>query len=149
MDLQTRLMEDQKLAMKEGDKVRVSVIRMLRTDLKNAAISKGDDLEESEVLDILSRYARKRAEAAKEYQDGGRDELAEKELAEAEIVKAYLPTALGEEEVRAIVDEVVDGMGGVTGMKHMGAVMKEVMARTAGRAEGGTVSALVKARLSQ
>ncbi len=149
MDLETRLMDDLKSSMKEGDKVRTSVIRMLRTDLKNAAISKGEDLEESEILDILSRYARKRAEAAKEYKDGGREELAEKELAEAEIVKAYLPAALGEDEVRAIVDEVVAGLGGVSGMKHMGAVMKEVMARTAGRAEGGTVSALVKARLSQ
>ncbi|MBC8365855.1 GatB/YqeY domain-containing protein [bacterium] len=149
MDLQTRLMDDQKRAMKDGDKVRISVIRMLRTDLKNATISKGEDLDESEILDILSRYARKRAEAAKEFEEGGRREMAEKELAEAEIVKTYLPAALDEEEVRVIVDEVVDGLGGVTGMKHMGAVMKEVMAKTAGRAEGGIVSALVKARLSQ
>ena len=64
MDLQARLMDDQKSAMKDGDKVRISVIRMLRTDLKNASISKGEDLDESEILDILSRYARKRAEAA-------------------------------------------------------------------------------------
>lgn len=149
MDLQTRLMDDQKSAMKEGDKVRISVIRMLRTDLKNASISKGEDLDESEILDILSRYARKRSEAAKEFEEGGRSEMAEKELAEAEIVKGYLPAALGEEEVRAIVDEVVEGLGGVTGMKHMGGVMKEVMAKTAGRAEGGMVSSLVKARLSQ
>lgn len=146
MDLETRLMDDQKSAMKSGDKLRTSVIRMLRTDLKNASITKGEVLEESEVLEILSRYARKRVEAAQEYRDGNRDELADKELAEAEIVKTYLPTALGEDELSALVDEVVAEMD-VSGMKHMGAVMKEVLARAAGRAEGGAVSGLVKARL--
>ncbi len=148
MDLETRLMEDQKSAMKSGDKIRTSVIRMLRADLKNAFIAKREKLEEAEVLEIISRYARKRAEAAQEYRDGGRDELADKELAEAEIVKSYLPEALGEAELSAMVDEVVAAMD-VSGMKHMGAVMKEVLSRAAGRAEGGAVSALVKTRLMQ
>jgi len=146
MDLEARLMDDLKSAMKQGDRIRTSVIRMLRADLKNARIDKGEDLAEAEILDILSRYARKRLEAAKEYEEGGRPDLAEKERAESEIVKAYLPEALGEEELSALVDEIVRDMG-VSGMKHMGAVMKEVLGRAAGRAEGAKVSALVKARL--
>jgi len=148
MDLETRLMDDLKSAMKGGDKLRTGVIRMLRTDLQNARISKGKDLEAEEVLEILSRYARKRAEAAEEYRGGGREELAAKELAEAEIVKSYLPTPLNEDELRELVGQVVEELG-AGGMKMMGAVMKEVLSRAAGRAEGSTVSALVKARLSQ
>ena len=146
MDLESRLMEDLKASMKGGDRIRTGVIRMLRTDLKNAAISKGEALEESEVLDILSRYARKRADAAGEYRRGGREDLAEKEEAEGAIVRDYLPEALDEAELAAIVDEVVASLD-VSGMKHMGTVMKEVLARSAGRAEGSAVSALVKERL--
>jgi len=148
MDLQNQLMEDLKASMKAGDKIRTSVIRMLRTDLKNAQIAKGEDLDEGEVLDLLSRYARKRKEAAEEYRKGDREDLAAKEEAEMAVVQGYLPAALGEEELAALVDEVVDSLG-VSGMKHMGAVMKEVLARAAGRAEGGAVSTLVKARLSR
>jgi len=147
MDLQTRLMEDMKTAMKSGDKARTSVIRMLRTDLKNAQIAKGRALDESEALDLLSRYARKRVEAAEEYRAGGREDLVAKELSEAEIVKEYLPAALSEEDLAALVDAVIGELG-AEGLKMMGRVMKEVLARASGRAEGSAVSALVKARLS-
>lgn len=146
MDLQDQLMEDMKASMKAGDKVRTSVIRMLRTDLKNARIAKGDDLDEEETLDLIARYARKRRESANAYRKGEREDLAAKEEAELAVVQTYLPEALGEDQLRAIVDEVVDSME-VSGMKHMGAVMKEVLSRAAGRAGGGAVSALVKARL--
>ena len=146
MDLQDQLMEDMKASMKAGDKVRTSVIRMLRTDLKNARIAKGDELDEEETLDLIARYARKRRESAKAYREGEREGLAAKEEAELAVVQTYLPEALGEDQLRVIVDEVVDSME-VSGMKHMGAVMKEVLSRAAGRAEGGAVSALVKARL--
>ncbi|MDP6419441.1 MAG: GatB/YqeY domain-containing protein [Candidatus Krumholzibacteria bacterium] len=147
MNLDARLMEDLKTAMKKGDRLRTGVIRMLRSDLKYAHIEKGEDLDEAEGLEILARYARKRKEAAEEYRKGDRLDLAEKELAEEAFVKEYLPEALGEEEVRNIVDGVVSELD-VSGMKHMGAVMTLVMLRTAGRAEGSLVSSLVKERLS-
>jgi len=145
--VQERLLEDLKTAMKAGDRQRVSVLRMLRSELKNAEIARGDALGDAEVLDILSRYARKRKESAAEYERGGRQDLVDKEMAEHDIVQGYLPTALSEAELGELVDAVIAEQG-ATGMKQMGPVMKEVLARAAGRAEGGAVSALVKARLS-
>lgn len=145
--MQERLLEDLKTAMKAGDRQRVSVLRMLRSELKNAEIARGDALGDAEVLDILSRYARKRKESAAEYERGGRQDLVDKEMAEHDIVQGYLPAALSEAELGELVDAVIAEQG-ATGMKQMGPVMKEVLARAAGRAEGGAVSALVKARLS-
>lgn len=147
MSLIDQLQEDLKTAMKARDSVRVSVIRMLRAEIKNAEIASGEELEEGEVLDVLSRYARRRKESAEEYRGGGREDLHDSEMAEYEIVQGYLPQALGDEELAAIVDEVIAEQG-ATEMKHMGQVMKEVLARAAGRAEGGAVSSMVKRRLS-
>lgn len=144
--MQERLLEDLKAAMKAGDRQRVSVLRMLRSELKNAEIARGEPLGEPEVLDVLSRYARKRKESAAEYERGNRPDLVAKEMAEHDIVQGYLPAALSEAELAELVDAVIAEQG-ATGMKQMGPVMKEVLARAAGRAEGGAVSALVKARL--
>lgn len=147
MTLLERLDEDLKQALKQGEKARLSVLRMLRSELKNARIAKGEELEEAEVLEVLSRYARKRKESAEEYEKGGREDLVAKELAEHKIVQAYLPQALTEEELAALVDEVITEQG-ADSMKQMGPVMKEVLQRSAGRAEGKVVSALVKAKLA-
>ncbi|MBN2171421.1 MAG: GatB/YqeY domain-containing protein [Candidatus Krumholzibacteriota bacterium] len=144
--MQERLLEDLKTALKAGDRQRVSVLRMLRSELKNAEIARGEALGDAEVLDVLSRYARKRKESAAEYERGARPDLVAKEMAEHDIVQAYLPAALSEAELGELVDAVIGELG-ATGLKQMGPVMKEVLARAAGRAEGGTVSALVKARL--
>jgi uncharacterized protein YqeY len=147
MSLQERLDEDLKSALKAGEKARVSVIRMLRGELTNARIDKGHTLDEQEALDVLARYARKRRDAAAEYAKGGRQDLVDKELAEAAITQSYLPTALSGEALAAIVTAVVGELG-ATGIKDMGRVMKEVLQRAAGRADGAAVSALVKSRLS-
>ena len=147
MSLQERLDEDLKSALKAGEKVRVSVIRMLRGELTNARIDKGHTLDEQEALEVLARYARKRRDAAAEYAKGGRQDLVDKELAEAAITQSYLPTALGDEALAAIVTAVVGELG-ATSIKDMGRVMKEVLQRAAGRADGAAVSALVKSRLS-
>lgn len=147
MTLLERLDEDLKQALKQGEKARLSVLRMLRSELKYARIAKGEELAEAEVLEVLSRYARKRKESAEEYEKGGREDLVAKELAEREIVQTYLPRALSEEEIGALVDEVVAELG-ADSMKQMGPVMKEVLQRSAGRAEGKIVSALVKSKLA-
>jgi hypothetical protein len=147
MAVEERLVADMKTALKQGEKLRLSVVRMLRSELKNAQIAKGAPLAEAEVLEVLSRYARKRKEAAEECARGGRQDLVERELAEHAIVLGYLPSALSEAELAALVDAVIAEQG-ATGMKQMGAVMKVVMERAAGRAEGTAVSALVRARLS-
>lgn len=147
MSLQERLDEDLKSALKAGEKARVSVIRMLRGELTNARIDKGHTLDDQEALDVLARYARKRRDAAAEYAKGGRQDLVDKELAEAAITQGYLPTALSDEALAALVTTVVAELG-ATGIKDMGRVMKEVLQRAAGRADGAAVSALVKSRLS-
>ncbi len=147
MDLQQRLDDDLKKALKQGEKLRLSVLRMLRSEIKYASIAKGEALDEQELLEILSRYARKRKESAAEYAKGGRQELVDKELAEHDIVMTYLPKPLTPEELESLVDAAIAETG-ADGMKQMGAVMKLALERSAGRAEGGALSALVKARLS-
>ncbi len=147
MSLQARLDEDLKTALKAGEKARVSVIRMLRGELANARIEQRQELGEQEALEVLARYARKRRDAAAEYAKGGRQDLVDKELAEAEITQAYLPSALTDEALAALVEAVVGELG-ATSLKDMGRVMKEVLQRAAGRADGAAVSALVKSRLA-
>lgn len=147
MGLQQQLDEDLKVAMKQGEKARVSLLRMLKSELKYATIERGRELEEAEVLDLLSRYARKRKESAAEYEKGGRGDLVTKELAECEMVQVYLPKALNGEELASLVGTVVEELD-AGGMKDMGRVMKTVLERAAGRADGAAVSALVKTRLS-
>lgn len=147
MSLQQRLDEDLKAALKGGDKQRTSVIRMLRGELTNARIELGHAPSDAEALEVLSRYARKRRDAAAEYAKGGRQDLVDKEMAEAEITQGYLPSALGAEALGELVGAVIADLG-ASGMKDMGRVMKEVLQRAAGRADGAAVSALVKTRLS-
>ncbi|MBM4117270.1 GatB/YqeY domain-containing protein [bacterium] len=147
MSLQERLDADLKTALKSGDKQRVSVIRMLRGELTNERIELGRAPDAREELEVLSRYARKRRDAAAEYAKGGRQDLVDKELAEAEITQGYLPSALAPEALGELVGAVITELG-ASGMKDMGRVMKEVLQRAAGRADGAAVSALVKTRLA-
>jgi uncharacterized protein YqeY len=147
MSLQQQLDDDLKTAMKAGDKPRVSVLRMLRAELTNARIERGHTLDDAEILELLTRYARKRRDAAVEYERGGRQDLVDKELGEAEIVQSYLPRALGDDELKTLVESVIQELG-AGGLKDMGRVMKETLQRAAGRADGAAVSALVKTRLS-
>ncbi len=147
MSLLERLDTDLVAAMKQREKLKISLLRMLKSELKYAKIEKGEDLDEREVLDLLTRYARKRKESALEYEKGGRDDLVAKELAEHDLVQVYLPRALDEKELGELVSTVVGELE-ASSMKDMGRVMKTVLERAAGRADGAMVSALVKSRLS-
>jgi uncharacterized protein len=147
MSLQEQLEADLRTAMKQREKLKVSLLRMLKSELKYAKIEKGRDLDEAEVLDLLTRYARKRKESALEYEKGGRDDLVTKELAEHDMVQAYLPRALDEAELSELVTAAVNELE-ASSMKDMGRVMKLVLERAAGRADGAAVSALVKSHLS-
>ncbi len=147
MSLLERLDADLVVAMKQREKLKVSLLRMLKSEIKYAKIDKGRDLEEAEVLDLLTRYARKRKESAMEYEKGGRDDLVAKELAEHDLVQVYLPRALDEKELGELVSTVVGELE-ASSMKDMGRVMKTVLERAAGRADGSMVSAPVNSRLS-
>ncbi|MFC3688165.1 GatB/YqeY domain-containing protein [Aquipuribacter hungaricus] len=136
-------------ALRRGDTLTVGTLRMLLTAVKEAEVAGkvqrtlGDD----EVHRVVAKEAKKRRESAQVYADAGRPELARTETAEAEVLEAYLPQQLSEQELAALVDEVFAAEG-FTGRAQMGAAMKAVTARVQGRADGGAVSALVRARLS-
>jgi hypothetical protein len=144
VDLVTKITEDMKIAMKNKDSIALNTIRMLRAEIKNAEIQKMGKLEEEEVIKVVQTAIKKRKEAAEQYKNAGRDELAEKELMEAKVLEKYLPEQLGEDEIRAIINQVL----AESDNKNFGIVMKAVMEKVKGRAEGKLVNQLVKEMLS-
>jgi uncharacterized protein len=141
-----RIQSDTKAAMKQRDRTRVGALRMLGAALKNAEIEAGRPLTEQEEQTILRRQLKQRDESAEAFRKAGREERAASEVAEAEIVREYLPEPLSQDELQAIVDRAVNETG-AKGMKDMGAVMNRAMELSEGRAEGRTLSTIVRTRL--
>lgn len=146
MDLQDQINEDFKQAMKEQDEERLSVLKMLRSELRNEEIEQGGDLEEGDVIQLLSREAKQRRDSIEQYEDGGRDDLAEKERQELALIESYLPEPLSNEELEDVVEEVIDEVG-AEDMSDMGSVMGPLMSRIRGRADGDLANKLVRERL--
>ena len=153
-ELKDRLRSDRVAAMKARDQVAKDTLGMALTAIQLEEVS-GDaarELTDDEVLKVLTREAARRKDSAEAYTAGNRPELAAKELAEAEILQAYLPAALTEAELDALVSEEVAAAAAALGaqppMKQMGQIIKAVNARAAGRAEGATVAAKVRAALA-
>ncbi|MGN6635748.1 MAG: GatB/YqeY domain-containing protein [Oryzihumus sp.] len=136
-------------AMRERDQVRAGTLRMTLTAVTNEEVSgkEARELSDDEVLKVITKEAKKRREAATAYQDAGRAELADRELAELTVLEAYLPQQLSDEELDALVAKAVRDSG-ATGMPQMGLVMKAVQPLVAGRAEGGRIAAAVKKALA-
>ena len=150
MSFQARIDNDLKEAMKARQAERLAVLRMLKSALKNAAIEKGGvdfQLNEPDALAVVRKELKKRHDSIESFTKGGRPELAAKETAEAEILRAYLPQALSPEELRQLVAECIAETG-ATSKAQMGAVMKLAVERAAGRADGKALSAAVAAQLS-
>ena len=139
--------------MKSQDKLRTGTLRMLLAAVQNEEVAgkQARELSDDEVLKVLAREARKRAEAAEVYTQNGRGELAANEHAEARVIDEYLPTPLTDAEVADVVDtaiaQVAKEIGERPGMRQMGQVMKAATAIAAGKADGSRLSAAVKARL--
>jgi uncharacterized protein YqeY len=146
MSVATQIQEDTKAAMKQRDRTRVGALRMLGAALKNAEIEAGRTLTEQEEQTILRRQLKQRDESAEAFRKAGRQERAESESAEAEIVRSYLPEPLSSEKLEELVDTAIDDTG-ATGMKDMGAVMQRAMELSEGRAEGRQLSAIARSRL--
>ncbi len=146
MSLAEQIPEDLKAAMKAGEKVRLSVLRMLLASLRNERIAKREDLTDDDTIQVVQREMKRRREAAQQYRDSGVEDRALAEEAEAEILTAYLPAALPEDELAGAIDEIVAETGAQT-MKDMGRVMKEVMARYRGRVDGKVVQQKVREKL--
>lgn len=133
-------------AMKARDQVRVSTLRMLLAAMKNLQVERMHELDDDEVLEVAAREAKRRRESIDAFRSAGRDELAAKEEAELKILEGYLPAALTEAELAGLVDEAIAETG-ATAPNQMGAVMKALMPKVRGRADGAALSAMVKARL--
>jgi len=142
MALQQRLADDQKNAMKSKDKLRLSVIRMVRAKIKNAEIEKRDVLNDDEVLKVIARDVKQHKESITAFTDGNRPELAEKEEAELAMLMEYMPQQMSRDEVVAIVKQVIDEAG-ATGPQDKGKVMGKIMAQVSGKADGKEVNAIV------
>ncbi len=146
MSLSEQISRDMRAAMKERDRERVGALRMLGAALKNGEIEAGRPLTEEEEQVVLRRQLKQREESAEAFRRAGREEQAASELAEAEVVREYLPEPLSPEELEQIVSRAMRETG-ATGMKDMGAVMGRAVALAEGRAEGRELAALVRNRL--
>ena len=149
-ELSQQITDDMKAAMRAKDSLKLNTVRMLKSAIKNAAIEKGGadaELDDPEITAVIRKEVKKRQDSLEAYQKAERPELAEKEQAEIEILNAYLPKPLSEEEIARIVDEAIAEVG-ATSRKEMGQVMKLVGERTGGRADGKTLSQAVMAKLS-
>ena len=146
MTILNRIMQDLRTAMRAGEGERTTTLRMMVASLHNEKIAKRTDLTEEEMVVVLHREVKRRREAAETYAKGGRSDLADKELAEADLISAYLPKQLTDEEIHRAVDEAVAGMGV---SPAFGAVMKAVMEKVKGKADGKAVSDAVKRKLQE
>jgi len=143
MSLLTTLKEDMKAAMKARQRDRLQTIRLLMSALKNKQIDNGgEDLSEDAELQFLATEAKRRRESITAYEEAGREDLAAQERSELEVISHYLPEPLTEDEVRAIVQAVIDETG-ATSKKQMGQVMGRVMPQVKGRFDGAAVKPIV------
>ncbi len=147
MSLKGRIQEDMKAAMKAGDKSRLGVIRLIMAAIKQREVDERIELNDEQVLAVLDKMVKQRRDSIKQYSDAGRTDLADAEQAEVEIIQGYLPAALSDEEIAAIVEQAIADTGAAS-MKDMGKVMGKVKPQVQGRADMGAVSALVKQKLS-
>ncbi len=149
MALKEKLQNDLTAAMRARDEVRSATIRMILTAVKNEEVSgkEARELNDQEVITVLSREAKKRREAAEAFEQAGAADRAANEKAEGAIIAEYLPAQLSESEIKDLISVAIKETG-AAGPQQMGLVMKSIQPKIAGRADGGLVSSLVKAALS-
>jgi uncharacterized protein YqeY len=150
MTIPEQIDHDIKEAMKARQAEKLSVLRLLKAAVKNAAIEKGGQagvLDDVEATAVIRKQVKQRQDSVESFEKGGRPELAAKERAEIEILQAYLPQALSAQELARLVDEAIAETG-ATGKAQMGAVMKALGPKVAGRADGKTLSQEVQKRLA-
>lgn len=149
MDLLARISDAQKEAMKARDAERLSTVRMILSGVKDREIalrSTGQAMSEPEVLALMAKMVKQRQESAKVYLEGGRAELADKELSEIKVIETFLPKALGADAVAAAIDAAIADVGAAS-LKDMGKVMAVLKEKYTGQMDFGAVGALIKARL--
>lgn len=147
MSLKERIISDMTAAMKAKDAARLSTLRMVKASVMNREIEKGSELTDEELTKAMQSLVKQRRDSIEQYEKAGRQELADKERAEIEVIETYLPQAATREEIEQAVAAAISETG-ATSMRDMGAVMKAVQASLTGRsADGRMVSEIVKAKL--
>ena len=145
-DLKTRINADVIAAMKGGDKARVSVLRMLTSELKQREVVDNVTMTDAVALASIEKMLKQRRDSEKQFRDGGRPELADKEAAEIKLLSEYLPQQLSEAEVNALIVQAIAETGAAGG-KDMGKVMGWIKPRVQGQTDMGKLSGLIKAKL--
>ena len=143
MNLKEQLMQDMKEAMKQKEQVRLGAIRQIRSTLKYKEIELKEELDDEGILKVIATLVKQHKDSIEQFTNGGRLELAEKEQAELKVLESYLPQQMSEEEVKTLVQEAIEAVG-ASSMKEMGKVMKYVMPKAQGRADGKLVNQFVK-----
>lgn len=147
MSLLEQLQEHINQSLRKGDRLKLSTLRMLMAAIKQKEIDTRIEINETDILSIIEKQVQQRFEAAEIYEQAGRNELFDKEMAEAEILKAYLPEKLSEEEVRLIISTIINETGANT-LKDMGTVMAKLKDQADGKINMKTASQIVKESLS-
>jgi len=141
MPLLKKIEQDIIEALKAGDKLRVSVLRGLKSDIKYRQISLGSELKDEQALEVINSAAKRRRESIEQFRKGDRNDLADKEGLELNLISAYLPQQLGEEELRAIILDAIKESG-VDSTQKIGMLMKVLMPKIKGKADGKMVNRL-------
>ena len=147
MSLQEQISAALKDAMRARDEVKMTTLRLVLTAIKKREKEARSLLEDQEVISVITSQIKQRRESIEQYRKAGREDLAQTEESELQILQGYMPEQVSEEEISNTLDEIIAEVGAVS-MKDMGKVMKAAMAKLAGKAEGGAINAMVKAKLS-
>ncbi len=148
MEIREKLMADLKVAMVAKDSLKVNTIRFLQAAIKNKEIdSRPNPITPDDVMAVIKKLVKQRKESIEQYQAAARQDLADQEAAELKVLEAYLPAQLSREEIEKVVAEVITAVN-ATSIKDMGAIMKEVVARTQGTADNKIVSEVIKSKFA-
>jgi uncharacterized protein YqeY len=148
VELKARLAEEYRAALRSGDKLKVSVIRLLTALIKNREVEKRSSLTDAEVMQAISSSCKQRQDSIEQYRQGGRQDLVDKETAELHILQSYMPQPFTAEELEELVRAAIQEAQAAS-PKEMGKVMTLLMPKVTGRADGKVVSALVREMLSK
>jgi uncharacterized protein YqeY len=145
--LKQKLQADMKAALRAGDKDRLGVIRMALAAIQRREVDDRIELDDGGILQVIEKMIKQGTDSARQFEEGGRDDLVKKELAEIEVLKAYMPSPLNTAELDELIDQIIQSTGAQS-VRDMGKVMSSIREQAQGRADMGTVSSRVKAKLN-
>jgi uncharacterized protein YqeY len=146
MNLRERIEQDMRMAQKSGDRLKLSLTRLLKSDIRYKEIEKGKELSDEKVLEVISSSAKKHRDSIEQFKKGGREDLSKKEEEELNLILGYMPAQFNSEELERLVEESMTEVG-AEGEKDIGKVMKALMPKVKGRADGKMVNLLVSSKL--